>query len=278
LVIPFTNDETDVVVKNLKSDKSLGHDGFNTDFMKKCWDVIKLDFYDLCSGFYRHNIFLQSINGSFITLIPKVDNLGRVGDFRPISLLNNSVKFLTKLLANRLQPVILQCIHQNQYGFIKRRSIQDCLAWAFEYLHLGHKSRKELLISKLDFEKTFDKVEHEVIIQVLRHKGFSDKWVTWIKDILSSGTSIVLLNGVPGKVFHCKRGVRQGDPLSPLLFVLAADLLQSLVNRAKDMGLLRVPIDVGYTLDFPIIQYADDTLLIMEACPQQLHWLKDQLL
>jgi hypothetical protein len=67
--------------------------------------------------------------------------------------------------------------------------------------------------------------------------------------------------------------VRQGDPLSPLLFVLAADLLQSLVNRAKDMGLLRVPIDVGYTLDFPIIQYADDTLLIMEACPQQLHWL-----
>jgi hypothetical protein len=64
-----------------------------------------------------------------------------------------------------------------------------------------------------------------------------------------------------------QKGVRQGDPLSPLLFVLAADLLQSLINKAKDMGLLRVPLNVGYTNDFPIIQYANDTLLIMEACP-----------
>jgi hypothetical protein len=85
---------------------------------------------------------------------------------------------------------------------------------------------------------------------------------------LSSDTSSVLLNGVPGKVFHYRRGVRQGDSLSPLLFVLAIDLLQCLVNKAKDMGRLRVPLNVGYTSDFPIIQYADHTLLIMEACPQ----------
>jgi retron-type reverse transcriptase len=100
--------------------------------------------------------------------------------------------------------VILLSIHQNQYGFIKGRSIQDYLAWIFEYLHLSHKSRKELLILKLDFEKAFDKVEHEVILQVLRYKVFPDKWVKWIKDILSSGTSSILLNGVPGKVFHCR--------------------------------------------------------------------------
>jgi hypothetical protein len=149
--------------------------------------------------------------------------------------------------------VILRSIHQNQYGFIKGGSIQDCLVWAFEYLHLCHKSRKELLILKLDFEKAFVKVEHEMIFQVLRHKGFPEKWVKWIKEVLSSGTSSVLLNGVPGKVFHCRRGVRQGDPLSPLLFVLVADLLQSLMNKAKDMGLLRVPLNVGYTMDFPII-------------------------
>jgi hypothetical protein len=91
---------------------------------------------------------------------------------------------------------------------------------------------------------------------------------------LSSDTSSVLLNGVPGKVFHYRRGVRQGDSLSPLLFVLAIDLLQCLVNKAKDMGRLRVPLNVGYTSDFPIIQYADHTLLIMEACPQQLFVLK----
>jgi hypothetical protein len=69
-------------------------------------------------------------------------------------------------------------------------------------------------------------------------------------------------------------GGRQGDPLSPLLFVLAADLLQSIINRAKDIGLLRLPIEVGYTPNFPIVQYVDDTLLIMKACPQQLFVFK----
>jgi hypothetical protein len=79
---------------------------------------------------------------------------------------------------------------------------------------------------------------------------------------------------VPCKVFYCRRGVRQEDPLSPLIFFLAANLLQSIINRAKDMGLFRLPIQVGYTEDFPIIQYVDDTLLIMETHPQQLMALK----
>jgi hypothetical protein len=89
MATPFSTEEIDLVVRNLKAEKSPG--GFNTNFMKKWWDIIKFDFYELCSGFFNHNICLQSINGSFITLVPKVDNPSRVGDFRPISLLNNLV-------------------------------------------------------------------------------------------------------------------------------------------------------------------------------------------
>jgi retron-type reverse transcriptase len=136
-------------------------------------------------------------------------------------------------------------VHQNQYGFIKNRSIQDCLARSFEYLHIYHKSKKEMIMLKLDFEKAFDKIEHEIIIQIMRHKSFPNKWVDWINGILKSGTSSVLLNGTPEKDFHYRRGVRHGDPLSPLIFVLAADLLQSIINKAKKAEILRLPIDVG---------------------------------
>jgi retron-type reverse transcriptase len=104
--------------------------------------------------------------------MPKVDAPSSASDFRPISLLNISMKIITKLLANRLQRLITELVHQNQYGFIKQRTIQDCLAWAFEYLYLCHTSKKEMLILKLDFEKVFDKVEHEAMMDQLDERHF----------------------------------------------------------------------------------------------------------
>lgn len=105
----------------------------------------------------------------------------------------------------------------------------------------------------LNFEKAFDKIEHGAILEILKAKGFGQRWLSCVQGVLSSGSSYVLLNGVPGKVFQCKRGVRQGDPLSPLIFVLAADLLQSMLNKAKDLGLLNLKIPLTYTIDFLII-------------------------
>jgi hypothetical protein len=116
-------------------------------------------------------------------------------------------------------------------------------------------------------------IEHDTILNILQHMGFDEIWINWIKSLLSSGHSSILLNGVPGKSFHCKRGVRQGDPLSPLLFVAAAELLQVIINREMLQGRLTTPIPCGGC--FPIIQYADDTILVMKANDQELAHLKD---
>jgi hypothetical protein len=122
-------------------------------------------------------VYRVYINGSHVTLVPKVDGARKIS---PISPLNTSIKITTKLLANRLQSVIMYLIHQNQYGFIKSRTIQDCLAWSFEHLHLCHTSRKELIILKLDFEKAFDKIEHSTMLEIMKHKGFNETWLVWM--------------------------------------------------------------------------------------------------
>jgi hypothetical protein len=276
LVQPFTKEEIDRVIRTTPPDKAPGPDGFNGLFLKKCWHLIKVDYYKLCFDFIDCAVDLESINGSFITLVPKVNHPESVNDYRPISLLNGNLKTLTKLLAERLQLVILKILHANQYGFIRSRSIQDCLPWSFEYIHQCHRSKREIIILKLDFAKAFNTVEHGAILTVMKHMGFHDKWLKWTTMTLSSETSQVLLNGVPGKQFKCKRGARQGDLLSPLLFVLAAELLQFVVNDACQKGDLTIPIPQPCA-DFPIIQYADDTLLLMQADPDQLLCLKNLL-
>ena len=114
----------------MPSDKSPWPDGFNGHFMKNYWNVIKGQFYKLCSDFYDGKLQLQSINTTFIALIPKIENPECSSYYKPISLISMDLKMLTKLLANRLQKVIIPLVHPNQYGFIKNRNIQDCLAWS----------------------------------------------------------------------------------------------------------------------------------------------------
>ena len=232
LSAPFTHSEIDEVVRTMPNDRAPGPDGFNGQFLKSCWHIIKHDFYKLCDEFYNDNLDLTSINSGYITLIPKNNSPEIVTGFRPITLLNWCLKLITKNLANRLQKLIPKIIHRNQYGFIRTQTIQDCLAWAFEYIYQCKQSNAPIILLKLDFAKAFDTVDHSAMLNVMQHMGFDDRWLGWVRSIFDSGTSSVLLNGVPGRQFACRTGVKQGDPFSPLIFLLVADLLQAAVNDA----------------------------------------------
>ena len=111
----FTQSEIDGIIKSLPSDKSPGPDGFSNEFLRKCWPIIIQDFYKLCNEFQHGTVYLKSINKSYITLIPKIDGAQHPSEFRPISLLNSSVKLITKLLANKVQTHIIRLVHKNQY-------------------------------------------------------------------------------------------------------------------------------------------------------------------
>jgi hypothetical protein len=138
LTAEFSLEEIGGVVKHIKLDKAPGPDSFNGMFLKHCWYIVKGDFIQLCKDFHKGITSLESINGSFITLVPKKQCPETVNDFRPISVTNTCIKFLTKLMANHFQDEITGCIHENRYGFIRDRTIQDCLSWNFEYLHQCH--------------------------------------------------------------------------------------------------------------------------------------------
>ena len=135
LTVPFSKEEVDNVIRTMPADRAPCPDGFTGFFLKSCWPINKEDFYNLCNQFFEGNLNLESINDGFITLVPKSNSPAMINDFRPITLLNYCLKVITKILANGLQCVILKIVHCNQYGFIKSCLIQDCLAWAFEYLH-----------------------------------------------------------------------------------------------------------------------------------------------
>lgn len=108
LTTPFTKEEIDSVIREMPTDRASGLDGFTGIFLKSCWHIIMEDFYKLCDQFFEGGLKLESVNEGFITLIPKIASPATVNDFHPITLLNCCLKVITKLLANRLQKIILK--------------------------------------------------------------------------------------------------------------------------------------------------------------------------
>jgi mannosylglycoprotein endo-beta-mannosidase len=261
LTAPFTEDEAKYAVLSMNRSSAPGPDGFGPSFYRAAWGTIKPQILDLLHNFYQGNVQLERINRSYMVLLPKKPGAVAVDAFRPICLQNCSVKIIAKILTQRLQREISGMIDTNQTGFLKGRSISESFIFAAELVQCCHKRKVPALAIKLDFAKAFDTVHWEGLQTILEARGFNDIWQGWIRDILQSSKSAVLVNGCPGPWITCRRGLRQGDPLSPYLFLLVAETLQQLIKSHQDT----ISHPLSDELPCPVLQYADDTLIVVRG-------------
>ncbi|GJU48131.1 RNA-directed DNA polymerase, eukaryota, reverse transcriptase zinc-binding domain protein [Tanacetum coccineum] len=226
--------------------------------------MMKNDIFDFVQEFVTSGNILIRCNSSFITLIPKVTSLILCKDYRPISLIGLQYKIIAKLLANRIAKVIEGVISVEQSAFIKGRQILDGPLVVNEVIEWYKKRKKKGLVFKVDFDKAYDSVSWDYILNVMVCMGFPAKWLNWIKGCLSSSRASILVNGSPTKEFSLERGLRQGDPLSPFLFIIAMEGLHVAMDTAMDHGLFR-GMSIGlneYRLSH--LLYADDAIFLGE--------------
>jgi hypothetical protein len=188
----------------MRSDASPGPDGFSPGFFKHFWPVVRDDLMSLFEAFQSGDVQLHPLNQAHMVLLPKRDDVITADGFRPISLQATVLKILYKMLTNRIQSIIPTLVTLDESGFIRGREITANFAYAAELVQCCHKRHVPTIVLKLDFRKAFDSVDWGALDRM---------WCAWIRAILESGRTSVLLNGVLGCCFDSKQGLRQGDPV-----------------------------------------------------------------
>jgi len=262
LIKPFTWEELDLAMKETKNNTAPGLDGLSVEFLKKFWPLIRPLIKEMLDDLHQGSFDLRRLNYRVIILLPKLKLPNNIKQFRPICLLNVIYKIITKVLTLRLSKIAGRIISGNQTAFIPGRNILDGVVILQEVLHELRVKNQRGVVLKLDFEKAYDRVEWSFLEEVLRKKVLSTTWIGWVMKTVQSGKVTIDINGERGEFFQSYRGLRQGDPLSPLLFNLVGDALSAMLHlagaRGEIKGLVPHLIEGGLTH----LQYADDTVYL----------------
>ena len=245
-------------LNSFSNNKSPGTDGLSSEWYKFFWEDIKLYLLNSLNFIAKNGKMSISQRQGILTLIPKKDkNPLLVKNWRPISLLNLDYKLIAKCIANRIKPVLSNIIHADQTGFLKNRYIGENLIKTIALMDFSQSHSLNSYLITIDFEKAFDFLDKQFIFQCLGSLNFGPDILNWIKILYNDVSSCVINNGAFSKFFPVNRGVRQGCPLSPYIFIIAVETLALQIRNNK----LIKAIEVN-GIHHIISQYADDTSLV----------------
>ncbi|KAM6590718.1 hypothetical protein CsatA_013323 [Cannabis sativa] len=251
----------------MSNHKAPGPDGMSVLFFKHYWESVGEDFCDAVADFFVKGRMHKGVNSTNVVLIPKMQNPKRPNQFRPISLCNVMYKVISKIIANRIKPILPSLICPTQAAFVPGRSIQDNNILVQEIIHsFNRKKGKEGFFAiKIDLVKAYDRLSWTFIDHVLGCFGFPQKFCSWVSQCISTTSLNICLNGGPvGKILpSC--GIRQGDPLSPYLFICAAEVLSRLLEEELGKGGIK---GIQLSRGGPVIShifFADDLILVGRA-------------
>lgn len=262
---------------SLPDGKAPGPDGYHADFFRVSWNRLGPLTVKAIQHFFMHNYLPPSWGDTFICFIPKITAPSEPKDYRPISLCNSVYRLLAKLLVRRMAPLMHSIIDPAQSAFLKGRSSTDNIILIREVLHTMHAHRrfKRHILIKLDIEKAFDSVSRSAIIAIMESMGFPIEFCYRIYSCISSPRFACFVNGSTSRWFSARRGIRQGDPLSPFLFLMVMQVFSSLMNKAVDNGQI-TPFSCA---DFKISHslFADDVMVMIRGNKRSISALKNLL-
>ncbi|CAM8926948.1 unnamed protein product [Rhodiola kirilowii] len=268
LMEPYTEIEVKTALFQLYPFKAPGLDGFPAGFFQKYWNIIRSDFIEACFTILNEGVIPPGINETLIVLIPKKRSAERMEEYRPISLTSVISKTVAKVIVNRLQLILPDIISPAQSAFVKGRLITDNFLIAHETAHFIKNTRygrNGYGSLKLDMSKAYDRVEWRYLKFLLLKFGFEDKWVNMVINYVSSVRYTVCINGKLTQLAVPERGLRQGDPLSPYLFILCSEWLNhSLLKLQMDRSIEGIKVS-RRAPSVTHLMFADDCLLLFKV-------------
>lgn len=275
---PYTGEEVYEALLQMHPTKAPGPDGMCAFFNQKAWNYIGNDVISKVLEILNNGGDIKAINHTYIALIPKKKHYETPADYRPISLCNVMYKLVSKVLANRLKKVLPDIIHESQSGFVLGRLITYNILVAYECFHYLRKKKKgkaTYLGLKLDMSKAYDRVEWVFLEEMIVKMGFPRAFIRATMSCVSTASFSILINGQPTRTFYPTRDLRQGDPLSPFLFILCAEGLSTLLRDAESKKEIH-EVKIGKKVE-PIshLFFADDSLLFIKANDEEVEKILD---